>query len=272
VTLLAGCLVGLTVWFGERAVHQASHVRAFASFDRGERAEPRGPRRVFSLDRRWWWAVAGGLAGYLVGHVFGALLGVISVLPLRRVLLRGRRAAVAAERDEQLADAVGSAAAALRAGMSVPQALDYAADETPKPLGDSLRGLVDELSLGVSLEAAVDTWAARTDTEDARLLAGVLGLHRRSGGDLPAVLDQVVAALRDRRAAAREVRALTAQARLSGAILGLLPIGFFGFLWLTSRQDIQGALRNPAGLAAMGIGLGLEGLAFLWIRSLLAVR
>jgi tight adherence protein B len=131
---------------------------------------------------------------------------------------------------------------------------------------------VDELSLGVSLEAAVDTWAARTDTEDARLLAGVLGLHRRSGGDLPAVLDQVVAALRDRRAAAREVRALTAQARLSGAILGLLPIGFFGFLWLTSRQDIQGALRNPAGLAAMGIGFGLEGLAFLWIRSLLAVR
>ena len=69
-----------------------------------------------------------------------------------------------------------------------------------------------------------------------------------------------------------EVRALTAQARLSGAILGLLPIGFFLFLWTTSRRDIVGAFHEPAGIAAMVVGLALEGIAFVWIRRLLEVR
>ena len=152
-----------------------------------------------------------------------------------------------AERDEQLADAVGSVTAALRAGLSVPQSLAYAAAETPAPLGSALGDVVDQLDVGVPLETAVTDWADRAGTGDARLLAGVIRLHRRSGGDLPSVLDQVVAALRERRAAAREVRALTAQARLSGAILGFLPIGFFAFLWLTSRRDIEGAFRTPGG-------------------------
>jgi tight adherence protein B len=85
------------------------------------------------------------------------------------------------------------------------------------------------------------------------------------------VLDQVAATIRDRVAAAREVRALTAQARLSGLILGLLPVGFFAFLWLTSRRDIEGALGTPVGIGSVLLGLVMEGVAFLWIRHLLEV-
>ena len=70
----------------------------------------------------------------------------------------------------------------------------------------------------------------------------------------------------------REVRSLTAQARLSGAILGLLPIGFFGFLWLTSRRDMLTALGSSLGRTAIVIGLVLEAAAFLWIRRLLQVE
>src|SRR5439155_19943870 len=116
-----------------------------------------------------------------------------------------------------------------------------------------------------------ESWSSSMGSDAARLLAGVLRLHRRSGGDLPPVLDEVATTLRERRAAAREIRALTAQARLSGSILGLLPIGFFAFLWLTSRRDIEGALGTPAGLASVLLGLGLEVGAFFWIRALLVV-
>jgi tight adherence protein B len=179
---------------------------------------------------------------------------------------------LAAARDEQLADTVRAIASALRAGLSVPQSLAYAAGEAAPPLDASLRDVVDALDVGVPSDEALDRWADAVGTDDARLVAGVLHLHRRSGGDLPVVLDQVAETLRDRRAATREVRALTAQARLSGAILGVLPIGFFGFLWLTSRQEIEGALATPAGLGAVLLGLTLEGLAFLWIRKLLEVR
>ena len=139
------------------------------------------------------------------------------------------------------------------------------------PLAPALAHVVDSVHLGGSLDAALDTWATAVGTEDARLLVGVLTLHRRSGGDLPRVLDQVAATLRERSEAAREVRSLTAQARLSGAILGLLPIGFFAFLWMTSRGDVEGAFDSPIGIAAVVTGLVLEGIAFLWIRSLLEV-
>ena len=85
------------------------------------------------------------------------------------------------------------------------------------------------------------------------------------------VLDQLAKTLTERRAAAQEVHALTAQARLSGAILGFLPIGFFLFLSLTSRDQIDAAFRTPSGIASVVIGFGLQGLAFLWIRRLLRV-
>ena len=55
-------------------------------------------------------------------------------------------------------------------------------------------------------------------------------------------------------------------------ILGMLPIGFFGFLLLTSRREMLQAIATPLGGTALGIGLGLELLAFLWIRHLLEVR
>jgi tight adherence protein B len=274
VSTVAGCLIGMMVWFGERALREVrrGRVRSRLGGPGPTFEDAVTPRRSSSIRPWLLWMLGGGTAGWILAHRPGAAIGIVLVPVMRQVLHRRRRAKADAIRDEQLADAVGSVAAALRAGLSVPQSLAYAAEETPPPLGETLRTVVDELDLGVPLESAVATWATRAATGDARLLAGVLRLHRRSGGDLPSVLDQVVAALRERRAAAREVRALTAQARLSGTILGCLPIGFFGFLWLTSRRDIEGAFRDPVGVAAMALGLMMEGLAFLWIRRLLAVR
>jgi tight adherence protein B len=207
--------------------------------------------------------------------VVGPIAGVVAAASfvggwhLRR---RRRAAKVIAERDEQLADSVRAIASALRAGMSVPQAIGFAARESVPPLQATWSAMDAALELGSPFEDALDRWVFDVGTDDARLLAGVLRLNRRSGGDLPTTLDQVASTLRERHAAAREVRALTAQARLSGTILGVLPVGFFAFLWITSRNEIEGAFRSPAGIGAIGLGLVLEGLAFLWIRRLLEVR
>ena len=101
---------------------------------------------------------------------------------------------------------------------------------------------------------------------------GVLKLHRRTGGSLAATLENLAATLRERRGAARELESLTAQARLSATILGLLPIGFFLFLSIVARRDLQAAYEMPAGIAAIGLGLGLQVAAFVWIRHLLRVE
>jgi Flp pilus assembly protein TadB len=204
--------------------------------------------------------VAAGAAGLaLQGPVLG-LVGASAATVGWRVRTRRRAARLVELQDDQLADAVRAVSSALRAGMSMSQAVDYARTESTSPLRSSLDELMSAVELGVPFDDALDAWAARVGTDDAMLVAGVLRLHRRSGGDLPSVLDRVTGTLRERRAAAGEVRALTAQARLSGAILGVLPIGFLAFLWLTSRREIEGAFRSPAGMGAVTAGLLLEGL------------
>jgi Flp pilus assembly protein TadB len=267
---LASTLLGLTVWFAGQTRRSSGRHRARARL--GDPDERPTEGRAFRIPGWAPWAAAGGLAAWVVIAPWCLPLGVAAGVGARRAVRRRADAKREAVRDEQLADAVGSVSAALRAGLSVPQAIGYTAGETPPPLGNALGEVTRDIDLGVPMETAVGRWARVAGTDDARLFAGVLRLHRRSGGDLPSVLDQVAATLRERRAAVREVRSLTAQGRLSGAILGFLPIGFFAFLWLTSRSDIEGAFRSPAGLVAIGVGLSMEALAFVWIRHLLEVE
>jgi tight adherence protein B len=262
---LAGMLAGLALISVERAT-----VIRRATRELDPTSHRHGRPRIPGLLWRWW-PLVGAATGLLAGGVVTALLGGIATVVVVGRLRRRRGARLSSVMDEQLADAVRSIAAAMRAGLSVPQAIAYAAREADAPLAGSFASVVDRLDVGGELEGALQGWATAVGTDDARLVVGVLALHRRTGGDLPVVLDQVAATLRERVSAAREVRALTAQARLSGAILGFLPIGFFGFLWLTSRGDIQGAFHSSIGVASVVVGLILEGVAFLWIRSLLEV-
>jgi len=159
---------------------------------------------------------------------------------------------------QQLADGIGSLSAALRAGRSLPQAIGSVADEVGEPLSSTLRAVGHASDAGTPLDHAIRAWAVEVGTDDAALVAATLGLHRRMGGDLPTVLDRVGETLRDRAAVAAEVRSMPAQARLSGLILGCLPVAFFGVLWLVSRDDIVRGISQPAGQLAVAIGLVLE--------------
>jgi tight adherence protein B len=236
---------------------------------------PARRRLAFStLDDRTWIAaiaVLGLVAGAAVAGLAGAVAGTIVGPAARFVLRRRRRMRRAEQLEEDLADAVTAIAAAMRAGLSLPQSIAYAAGEIEQPLADTLTRAANRSVLGEPLDDVLSRWADEVGGDDARLLVGVLSLHRRTGGDLPHVLDRVAATLRERQAAAREVRALTAQARLSGGILGMLPVAFFLFLLVTSRDDVRAAFHTSAGLAAVLLGLAMEGGAFLWIRRLLRV-
>jgi tight adherence protein B len=215
--------------------------------------------------------VGGCAAGFVVGGVFGAAAGGIACLVAPWVRSRRRQGAETSALEDGLADAVAAIAAAIRAGRSMAGALEEAASTVPAPLGPRLAALVDRVALGVPVERVVTELAASVPGPDGRLVAAVLGLHRRSGGDVPAVLDRVARTLRERRGSAREVRSLTAQARLSGAILGFLPIGFFLFLLVTARADVERAVTSSTGATAVAAGLTMQLVAFLWIRRLLRV-
>jgi tight adherence protein B len=267
VTALAPALLALAGLFAERASTRAVRARAEKTLGLPERRSERRPIPLRALAPI---AAALGLLAWAgpVAAACGAVIVAAGVV----VHSRRRLAAVRRGREEQLPEAVAAIAGGIRAGLSLTQAIAHARDETIAPLRDDLARLVDRVDMGTPVAEALAGWADDLDSEDARLIAGVLDLHRQSGGDLPAVLDGLVGTLRERRAAHDEVRALTAQARLSGTILGMLPIGFFGFLLLTSRDEMMSAIATPLGGTAVAAGLVMECVAFLWIRRLLVVR
>jgi Flp pilus assembly protein TadB len=267
LAFLGPALASFALTVRDRAV-----VRASLSGSRGRRGGPfamsPGRLRMLAMGAALVVSSAAGFA--IAGSIGAAAAGSACVIvPLAR--RRRREGAETAALEDGLAEAVAAIAAAIRAGRSMAGALDEAASTVPPPLGPRLAALVDRVSLGVPVERAVTELVEAVPGPDARLVAAVLGLHQRSGGDAPAVLDRVARTLRDRRASAREIRSLTAQARLSGAILGFLPIGFFLFLSVTARADVERALGSTTGLTAIVAGLAMQAVAFAWIRRLLRV-
>lgn len=226
--------------------------------------------------RTWVWTVIGAafasVAGFRVAGDVGAVVVAGAVLVVPTIVARRRRTKVSSLTQDQLADGVSVIAAGLRAGRSLRQSFELAAAEIDPPIGPSFDRIGDRVALGDPMDDAVDAWAAEISGADARLAAGVLRLHRRSGGALAATLEELASTLRARRSAARELRSLTAQARLSANILGLLPLGFFAFLSVVARDDMVAAITTPAGSLAIVLGLVLQAGAYVWIRSLLRIE
>jgi tight adherence protein B len=231
-----------------------------------------GERRAMSIPKMT--VGIGGIAaiaGLAAGGPPAALVAGAIGASVPHVLERRRRSRRTVRIEEQLLDAVTTMAASMRAGSSLVQAIGRAAEVGP-PLGSLLGQAVDRIALGSPVDESLHALAEAIGGADARLVTGVLRLHRRVGGAMASSLDDLVRTLRARRDGVRELRSLTAQARLSAAILGLLPIGFFLFLSVVARRDVAIAYHSTVGASAIAVGLLLQGGAFLWIRGLLRVE
>jgi tight adherence protein B len=264
-------LIGLAAAFAVCALREEERRRLFVSLEATngrERSRRALPTNAF--------VAVGALLAWVLGRRLGgfafatAATGAVVALP---AIVRRRRARrLDREISERLVEGVSVIAAGMRSGRSLLQAIELAADELDPPLGPSFRRVVNRTGLGDALDDAIHVWATDLDSADARLVAGVLLLHRRTGGALAATLDELAGTLRARRSAAREVHSLTAQARLSAAILGLLPVGFFLFLSVVARDDLRAAFETRVGVAAIGLGFALQAVAYVWIRRLLRVE
>lgn len=276
--IVAAALAALPGLFAAAAADLAERDRVRARAGAGPASEGRArplARRggtLRALAVRATWIVAGAGLGHAVAGLPGGAAGTIAAVAAPIARARQMQARRSQRMQEQFVDAASSLASGLRAGLSLVQSIGLAGNEADPPLGPTLRALADRVLLGAPLSEALDRWVTEVGQQEARLVAGVLRLHHRTGGDLPVVLDRLARTLRAREAAAREIRSLTAQGRLSGAILGLLPVGFFLFLSATSRREMAAAYQSRVGATAIAAGLLMQGAAFLWIRRLLRVE
>jgi tight adherence protein B len=274
--VVSGVLCVSAVLFASRSIAQARRAELLATAGVGRSIGSTGERRFPVRSGLKWLIVPGCMVSWFAGGAIaglpGSIAAAVGIAVAPRIARRRRSARSAEALESDLADAVVVMAATMRSGRSLTQAIAQAAGESDPPLGPALLAVADRSEFGVPFDVSLDRLVEELPSADVRLVSGVLRIHRRTGGALPAVLDQVAQTLRERRTAAREIRSLTAQARLSAVILGLLPIGFFLFLSATSKDDIAAAYHSSTGATAIGVGLCLQFGAYLWIRRLLQVE
>ena len=147
----------------------------------------------------------------------------------------------------QLPDGMDLIARALKAGHAFTGGMSLAADEFDDPLGPEFSETLDEINYGVSVGDALKNLAARVDCGEIRYFVVGVILQRETGGNLAELMETLATLIRERFKFDGKVKTLTAEGRLSAVILILLPIGIFGYLWLTNPNFLAPLITEPAG-------------------------
>jgi len=217
-------------------------------------------------------ACPAALISWVLAGPAGLVVAGLAAVAVPRIMARRKERGRAELMERELGQLSETACLALRSGLSVGQSLEFARRELSGPLGEALERFLEERRLGIPFEAALESLGAEVGTDDAHLFCLVMSIHARSGGDVAGALDEVAGTIRHRVAVRRELRAASTQGRISGLILGTLPIAFFLVLAASSHSQLGPVYRSVAGVAMIGTGLSLEGLAYLWIRRLLRIE
>ena len=140
--------------------------------------------------------------------------------PLARYLDARRRARF----NEQLPDAIAVMTNALRAGFSIAQAFDSVVEQGEKPMSEEFAILQQQLKIGMSFEEALESLSRRVGSEDLTLVTTAILISRRTGGNVTEIFDRIAETIRGRMKVERKVRSLTAQGRLQGIVVSLMPL------------------------------------------------
>jgi tight adherence protein B len=149
--------------------------------------------------------------------------------------------------EEQFPDALDSLSQAMRAGHPFSAGMELLAGESPEPLAQEMRKTCDEWRLGLAWGAALENLTRRLPLVEIRLFAAAVALQSRFGGRLTDVLEELAKSIRDSIALRREVRALSAQGRMSGTVLTILPIAIALIMCVTSPDYIGVLFWHPYG-------------------------
>ncbi|MGE5559826.1 MAG: type II secretion system F family protein [Chloroflexota bacterium] len=174
--------------------------------------------------------------------------------------------------EAQLIDALTMIANALRSGYSFLQALDVAARELPEPIAGEFEQVLRETRVNISVDEALTNMVGRTGSADLDMAVTAITIQRQVGGNLGEVLDNISNTIRERLRARGEIRALTAQGRLSAWIVGLLPVTLTTGIYLLNRSYMQVLFTHPAGRLALALAALMEFIGVFLIRRIIEIE
>ncbi len=214
-----------------------------------------------------------GLLGFFllrnpVGLFIGLALGLISPpIIIKQLSLRRRR-----KFQNQLVDGLMFLSSALRAGMSLNQALEVLVEEMSPPISDEFVLVIRENQMGVVLEDCLVHLKQRMPVADLDLITTAIGIARETGGDLTEIFGQLVYTMREKKKLEDRVKALTVQGRLQGIVMSILPIAFGFFIYFISPSNFQVMVEDSLGRGLLIYAGVSEIVGIIMIRKLSKVE
>jgi len=191
-------------------------------------------------------------------------------LPLLFVLRkRGKRLATL---EAQLPEAADLLSRALRAGHSLPSALDMAGNELPAPISTELALVFGEINYGIPMNDALAGLTDRVPIEDLRYLVIAVLIQRESGGNLAEILDNVAGLIRKRLQLLDKVRVLSAEGRLGGWILTALPVVVGGIVFQINPELMSTLWTDPTGIRMLWYSIAMTCVGIIWMRQIVRIH
>jgi tight adherence protein B len=210
---------------------------------------------------------------------FGLLIGLLIGFMLPRFWLGRRKSGRLNKFNKQLPDTITLIANALRAGSSFLQAIELVVRESAPPISTEFGRVIREVNLGLSFDVALENMVRRVRSEDLELMATAISIQHTVGGNLAEILDSIAYTIRERVRIQGEIRTLTAQQRMSGYVVGFLPIGLAGFLFIAAPgfmspmfDDRVSLIGLPGGVIILLIGGFAMFMGFMFIRKIVDIE
>ncbi|MBZ0295885.1 MAG: type II secretion system F family protein [Anaerolineae bacterium] len=176
------------------------------------------------------------------------------------------------EFEQQLPDTLGMWVNALRAGYSVLQAMEAISRDAPDPTSVEFKRVVQEASLGIDLNDALQHLLDRVESEDLDLVITAVNIQREVGGNLAEILEIISHTIRERIKLKGEIRVLTAQGRITGYLISFLPIILALFLYTINPTYMGHLFENrTCGWPLLGIGLTLIGIGATMVQKIVQI-
>jgi len=213
-----------------------------------------------------------GVIGFLLGGLGSALLFTLATPVILHIALNTLAARRRRHFDGQVSDTLQMLSGGMRAGHSLLRAVDAAAQESQPPMSEELSRIVNETRIGRDLGESLADVARRTASEDFAAITQAIEIHREVGGDLAEVLDHLGETVRDRNQVRGQIRALSAEGRMSALVLMSLPVVMF--LGLTSFNALYSRTfyTTLPGYIMIAAGFVLLTFGGLWLKRLIKPR
>lgn len=216
--------------------------------------------------------LAGVLSSFVLlnawyGIITAALVVMISILWVKSAKVRRLN-----KFNSQIGDALVIMSNALRSGFSFLQAMDMVRKELPDPISREFGRTFQEMNLGTPTEEALENLNTRVGSEDLDLIITAVLIQRQVGGNMAEILDNIATTIRERVRIKGEIKTLTAQGKISGIIIGVLPLILAGVLSVISPDYLKLLITHPIGRGMLVSALVMEIVGILLIRRIIDIK